>query len=150
MTETRDAVQRRVPWHFWVVCIVAVLWNGFGGCDFTMSLTQGDTYYRSMGMTEAQIASFHSFPVWAWFAWGLGVWGAIAGTVLLLIRSRYALPAFVASLLGLLASLVYTHALSDEGKLAGTTGLILNGVILAGCLFFIWYARRMARQGVLR
>lgn len=150
MTETRDAVQRRIPWHFWLVCVVAVLWNSFGGYDYVMSLTQGDPYFRSMGMTEPQIAAYHRMPSWSIAVWALGVWGAVAGTVLLILRSRWALHAFVVSLAGLVISLIYTHLLSDWGALAGMTGMVMNAVIFAGCVFFIGYARAATRWGILR
>ncbi len=150
MTEPTDAASRRVPWHFWLVCVVAVLWNGFGAYDFTMSQAQGDAYFESMGMTEAMIAAYHQMPPWSIAVWALGVWGAVAGTVLLIVRSRYAQHAFVASLAGLIVSLFYTHLLSDWGALAGTTGNIMNAVIFAGCAFFVWYARAATRWGILR
>ncbi len=150
MTEPTDAASRRVPWHFWLVCVVAVLWNGFGAYDFTMSLTQGDDYFQSMGMTEAMIAAYRQMPSWTIAVWALGVWGSVAGALLLVLRSRYALHAFVASLLGLVASLFYTFLLSDLGALAGTMGMIMNTVIFAGCVFFVWYARAATRWGILR
>ena len=42
----------KTPWHLWLVAGLALLWNGFGAFDSFMSLTQGDPYLRSMGMTE--------------------------------------------------------------------------------------------------
>ena len=150
MTETRDAVQRRVPWHFWLVCVVAVLWNGFGGYDYVMSMTQGDDYFRTMGMTEAQIAAYHAMPTWSVAAWAVGVWGSVAGALLLLVRSRYALHAFAASLVGLIVSLLYAYLLSNSGELAGQTGMLMYAVIFAGCVFFVWYARAATRWGILR
>ena len=50
MTTTTEAeAPRSTPWHFWVVAVVSLLWNGFGACDYTMAHLQPDTY-----MTEAQ------------------------------------------------------------------------------------------------
>ena len=140
----------KTPWHFWVVVVLAVLWNGFGAYDYVMSNTVGETYFRQMGMTDPMIAYFDTFPAWAVAVWAIGVWGAVAGTILMALRSRWAFHAFVVSLLGLLVSLVYTHVLSEGGKLAGQMGIVMNAVILAGCLFFVWYSRKMLTQGVLR
>ena len=33
----------KTPWHLWLVGVVSLLWNGFGGYDFIMSTTQGET-----------------------------------------------------------------------------------------------------------
>lgn len=144
------STSRKTPWHFWAVGILGLLWNGFGGYDYTMSMTQGDAYLQAAGMNQAQMAYYHAMPAWTVAAWAIGVWGALLGTILLLLRSKWAVHAFAASILGLVASLIYTHFLSEGGKLMGQQGLIMNGVIFAGCAFFLWYARRAAQKGLLR
>jgi len=150
MTTIRDGGVARTPWHYWLVAAVAVVWNGFGAYDYICSNTQGDAYLRGMGMTEAQIAYFHAMPTWTMAVWALGVWGAVLGAVLLLFRSRWALHAFVASLVGLVLSLIYAHLLSNGGEVMGQHRAIMNAVVFAGCIFFVWYAWLMTKRGVLR
>jgi hypothetical protein len=151
MADTTDKTATvRTPWHLWLVAVLGVLWNGFGVYDYTMSKLQGDAYLKASGMTEPQIVYFHAMPAWVTVCWALGVWGAIVGTVLLFARSRWAASVFWASLAGLVGSLVHTHLLSNGREIMGQQVLILNGVILVGCLFFIWYSARMAKAGVLR
>jgi len=62
---------------------------------------------------------------------------------------RWALHAFIASLAGLLASLVYTFGLSNGAEVMGGQTPI-QFVILAVCLFLVWYAWTAARRGWLR
>jgi hypothetical protein len=81
--------------------------------------------------------------------WPIGVWGAVLGTLLLLKRSRTAAPVFLLSLAAFLVSLVYTYALSDGAAVMGEMAY-MQLVVLAGCLFFAWYSRAMARKGVLK
>ena len=150
MTASTTPLAARAPWHFWLVVVIAVLWNGFGLYDLVMSLTRGDAYFRAMGMTEDQIAYFHAMPPWTYATWALGVGGSVAGTVLLLLRSRFALHAFVASLIGLLLNLAYVYLMSDGAQAMGEMGGVMNVVITAGCLFFIWYAWLMTKRGLLR
>ena len=150
MTEITALAPVRAPWHLWLVAVIGVFWNGFGAYDYSMSKLQGDAYLRSSGMTDPQIVYFHAMPAWVTVFWALGVWGAIAGTLLLFARSKLATPVFAISLLGLFGSLVHTHLLSNGREVMGQQVLILNGVLLAGCLFFLWYAARMAKAGVLR
>lgn len=140
----------KAPWHFWVVGVVGLLWNAFGGYDYFMSMTQGDAYLQSAGMSAAQIAAMHAMPVWAVGAWALGVWASVAGSILLLARSRFAVHAFAASLVGVIASLAYTHLMSDAGKLMGSIGAVMNAVITGAVLFLLWYAWTMAKRGFLR
>lgn len=146
MTEAIDT-GRRTPWHFWVVAALAVLWNGFGGYDYTMSHLQGETYYRQMGMSEPVIAYMETYPAWMHAVWAIGVWGSVAGSILLLLRSRWAFHAFAASVLGAIGNVAYTIASPGAVEMMGVT---MPLVIVALCLFFIWYAWTMTKQGVLR
>lgn len=139
----------RTPVHLWIVGGLGLLWNGFGAFDYLMSKLQGEAWYRQMGMTDAQIAYMDAFPFWMMIVWPLGVWGGVLGTLLLLRRSRTAVPVFLVSLAAFLVSLIYTYALSDGAAVMGDTA-IMQLVVLVGCLFFAWYSRAMARKGVLK
>jgi hypothetical protein len=150
MTATVDTPRAAAPWHLWVVGIVSLLWNGYGAYDYLMSKTQGEAYYRQLGATDAQIAFMNGYPMWMQVVWAIGIWGGVLGAVLLLLRTRYALHAFVASLAAFVVSLVYTYALSDGGQIQGQTGMIMSGLILISCLAFAWYAWTMTKRGVLR
>ena len=114
-----------------------------------MTFAQGETYLRAAGMTDAQIAYFHAMPVWMTGIWALGVWGSVIGTVLLITRSRWAQGAFAASLVGATVALIYGF-LSDGMAANGVQGVVMSVVIVAGCVFFLWYASLMVKRGVLR
>jgi len=151
----QQAVKAAAPWHLWVVGIVSLLWNGFGGYDYIMSQTGNLAYLSqmegSMGVTAKEaIAYFESFPLWVEFGWGLGVWGSIAGSILLLFRSRFALHAFVASLIGLLAAMPWQFANPLPGMTDSPVMAIMTVVITVIILFLAWYSRAMMRRGVLR
>jgi hypothetical protein len=139
----------RAPWHLWVVGVLTLLWNGFGVYDFTMSLTQGEPYLRSMGMSDAQITYFNGMPSWTWVAWIAGVGGGLVGSILLLLRRRLALYAFAVSLLGLLAGWVYAFGMSNGAEVMGKF-LPMQFVIMAACLLQLAYAWWLSRRGVLR
>jgi len=147
MTDT-TAIAGKTPWWFWLVCAIAILWNGFGALDFAMSIIQGDSYYRSMKMTEAQIAVMHGYPAWMYVVWFAGTWGAFVGSVLLLLRRRWAFHAFVVSLIGFLMSMVYHYVLAPDPAMANMAPI--NITIFVGCVFFIWFSRFAAKKGLLR
>jgi hypothetical protein len=145
-----DTVRARTPWHLWAVGLLAMAWNAFGAMDYTMTKLNGEAWLRQMQMTDAQIAYTLAMPAWMSAAWAIGVWGGVLGGLLLLLRSRLAVPVFAASLVAYVASLVYTYGLSDGAAIAGGPQIyVMQAVILAGCLFFLWYARRAAALGRL-
>jgi hypothetical protein len=151
----------KTPWHLWAVGAVSLLWNAYGGYDYTMSMTQGAAYLASAGMTPDQVAYYEAMPVWMTAIWAVGVWGGVMGSLLLLLRNKLAFPVFAVSFGAFLFSLLYTYGLSDGGKVMGfmmqdgvkvasSFIIIFNVVIAACCAFFTRYARTMSKKGVLR
>lgn len=135
----------RTPWHVWVVGLVSLLWNSVGGFSYTMTRLGK---LEDLGMSQTEIAFFESSPVWANAFWALGVWGAIAGSVLILLRSRFALHALVVAIIGLLGSNTWQYAIADVPETLQSPALTL--MIWATTLFMLFYASRMTRAGVLR
>lgn len=150
MTETSEIHGGKTPWHLWAVGIVAILWNAYGCLDFTMTQLQGEVWLRAMKMTEAQIAAFAAMPAWTHVAWAVGVWGGALGGVLLLLRRKWALPAFIASFAGFLAGLLHVYVLEPEASLMPEGVWAMQLVIGTACVLFILYAWRQSRRGILR
>jgi hypothetical protein len=140
----------KAPWHLWLVGVVAVLFNGIGVFDFVMSMAQGSSYMASAGMTPAQIAHYEQMPTWMIAIWAIGVWGAMLGSLLILLRSKWAFPVFSVSLAAFLVSLIYTYMLTDGGEIMGAQMAIASAVITVLLVFFIWYSRLMTKRSVLR
>ena len=139
----------RAPWHLWVVGIAALMWNAFGVYDYVMSLTGGADYYRASGMNSELVNYYITMPGWVYAPWTLGIFGAVVATALLLLRSRWAVPAYLASLFGATVSNASSLFLSDGGFLRDGMW-IAPAIIFAGCLLQLWYAAAMRRRGVLR
>ena len=149
MEEIIETSRLRTPLHLWIVGILSLLWNAFGAMDYTMTMTRNAAYLKSA--SAAQMAYFGSFPAWAIALWALGVWGALAGSVLLLARSRLAVIAFVVSLAGLAGSTLYQFAVHPvPADMRGPAMLVLNLIIWAAAIGLLLYARSMRQRGVLR
>ena len=135
------------PWHLWAVGLIGLLWNGYGGYDYVMTQTNNAAYLAQF--TPEQRAYFDSFPMWMEVVWAVGVWGAVLGSVLLLLRSKWAFHAFLASLIAFAASVVYGQT-SGGAAVMGTTGMVFSAAIFLLGLGFVMYSRMMTRKGVLR
>ncbi|CAN5154988.1 hypothetical protein BH10PSE1_BH10PSE1_02570 [soil metagenome] len=142
----------KTPWHLWVVGVVSLLWNAFGGFDFAMSTTQGEVYWRSSGMTQPMIDYYNAMPGWMYVPWTLGVWGAVAGSILLLLRRQWAVPAFALSLLGAVVSLMYQKVIAPMPPLPEAMAAmgVMAYVIAVIAALLLWYAWAMGKRGVLR
>jgi hypothetical protein len=148
------ATAARTPLHLWVVGLVALLWNCIGAFDYLMTRFRNVDYFKAMMPDtdpQAVLAWVDAFPLWAQFGWGLGVWGGLLGSVLLLARSRWAVPVFAASLVGAILGLGYQIALAPPMPgMDGPGGKIMPVVIILVALALLLYARSMRARGVLR
>ena len=147
-----NAVSERTPMHLWVVGGLAVLWNAFGSIDYLMTrLRNLDWLSQGGGDPQAMLAWVDSFPIWAQFGWGLGVWMGLFGSILLLMRHRWAVPVLGLSLLGAVLGLGYQIFMSpppapmNEGPMA-----LLPWIIILVAALLVLYARAMNNKGVLR
>lgn len=144
-----DAAISKTPWHLWAVGVLGLLWNSFGCYDYYMTQTAGDAYLTQAGMSAEQIAFAHNSPAWMTAVWAIGVWGALAGTVLLLMKNKLALPVFIVSLAAYVLSVIYSNFINPMPGV--TTGLyMMQFVIFAGCVFFAWYANFAKKRGIIR
>ena len=145
------ADRTKTPWHLWLVGVLSLLWNGFGGYDFIMTITQGETYMRGMGMTQPMIDYINAMPTWMYVPWTLGVWGAVAGSILLLLRTRWAVHAFALSLIGAVVSLVFGLMNPMPGLPPEMAAMVwMPWIIAAIAAFLLWYAWTVRKAGILR
>lgn len=139
---------RHTPVHLWIIGTLAVLWNAMGAFDYVATQFRLEFYISQF--TEAQLDYFYSWPAWMHAAWAVGVWGALLGSLALLLRKPAAVWLFGLSLLGLLVTSIYSFVLSDGAQVMGSAALIFSAVIwvVAICLFL--YASAMYKRGVLQ
>ena len=145
----------RAPWHLWVIGIVGLLWNGGGAYDYTMTQTRNMEYLTQAATNagvplDIMLDYYTTFPAWADAVWAMGVWGAVAGSILLLLRNRFAYHAFLISILGLLGTTIFTATSNIPDELNSSFTWIFTGVIWIATLALAYYAKRMTAAGVLR
>ena len=147
------AAESRTRVHLWIVGILSLLWSCFGSYDYTMTRMRNLDYVaKSMPGVDpnAALAWVDNMPLFAQVGWGLGVWLGLAGSVLLLIRNRWAVWAFGISMVGAILSLGWQIAMAPP--LPGATGpmfTVMPYVIIVITVALFLYARAMAAKGVL-
>jgi hypothetical protein len=143
----------RTPVHFWIVSALALLWNAFGAYDYLMTRTHNLWYIASSmpGVDpNAAIAWVESMPLYAQFGWGLGVWMGVLGAVLMVLRSRYAIWAFAASMIGIVLSIGYQLLAAPPLEGAGESGKLIPYVVIVVGVGLLVYAQAMRKRGLLR
>ncbi len=148
----QQTVTARTPAHLWIVGILSLLWSCIGCVDYFMSRTRNSGYLKSMMPDvdpQAMLNYIDGFPIWASIGWGLGVWLGLAGSVLLLMRSRYAVWALGLSFVGAILGLGY-QLVNPMPGVAGFMVTVMPIIIIAIAAALFLYARSIEKKGLLR
>ncbi len=146
MTEAGTTMS--APKHLLIVGIVALLWNAVGAYDYLMTVTENEAHLSAF--TPEQLEYFTSFPLWAVSTWAIAVWGAVLGSILLIVKKRWATPVFLVSLVAMIITTIYNFGLSDGLEvMGGPAELAFSAVIFIVAVALYLYARAMERKGAL-
>jgi len=141
--------QGRTPAHLWIIDSIALLWNAFGCFDYLMTVTANQTYLGKM--PADQLAYMNSLPTWLTAMWAIGVWGGLAGSLLLLLRSRYAVWAYALSLIGAVVGMGYQMFMTQQpGSMKAGAMAVMPWAIILICAFLLWYSWNAEKRGLLR
>ena len=93
-----EYMEDRTPWHIWAVGLTTLAWACLGLVRFVIvqSGIAGDAIVRT-----PELAVFSGLPAWGVAVWALWVLGMVAGSALLLSRSRLALAGYGIAVFGL-------------------------------------------------
>ena len=130
-----------VHWSFWVIGAIALIWNVMGVINFFVQMNPDalDAY------RESERAIIQGRPVWATGGFAIAVFGGALGCVLLLLKKSAAYSVFIASLLGVIVTMIHTLGIGIDFGLGEILGIILMPLVVAA--FLIWYAKQSKSKG---
>jgi len=142
-----DATVTRVHWSFWAIGAFALIWNALGGMNYLMQMNAD----MVAAMPDTHRAIIEGRPAWATGGFAIGVFAGALGGLLLLLRKPAAFYVFVASLLGIVVTMVHTVTVATT-KIDFSAGEIFMMTLLpmVVAVFLVWYAKRAERQGLIR
>ena len=134
----------RPHWSFWLVGILTLVWNVLGCVNFIVQLNPD--MVSSYRETEQLI--IHGRRSWATAAFAFAVFGGAKGCVLLLLKKPIAYYFFVASLIGVAATMIHTLTKGIGFGVGEMIGIIIMPIIVAA--FLVWYSKFAERKGWLK
>lgn len=141
-----DAVKPAVPAWFWIVAVLALLWEAMGCFSY---LTEVGMVAGKAGHTAAEAAVWGAMPAWAWCAFAIAVWVGLSGALLLLMRMALARVAFALSLVGAIVQFGWAYAMGGAGRMGAAAAALPVCIIVVG-IFLVWFAGMAARRGWIR
>ena len=138
-----NEASKGVHWSFWLVCILALLWNVGGAINYIMQ-TNLEIVSK---LPESHRAIIEGRPIWATGGFAIGVFGGAIGCLLLLFKKSYALYIFIISLLGIFTTMVHTlnvAASTISFSIGEILVMIVLPIIVAALL--VWYSKLVIRK----
>lgn len=128
----------KAHWSFWLICILALLWNVGGAMNYIMQM---DLKFVA-SLPETHRAIIEGRPAWATGGFAVGVFGGALGCLLLLFRKSISFYVFVISLIGIIVTMIHTVNVASskiDFSAAEMIAMILLPLIVAAIL--IWYTK---------
>ena len=125
-------------WSFWVICVVALIWNIMGSINFVMQMNPE----MVANFPEEAQSLITSRPLWATITFAVAVFGGVLAEVLLLLKKATAYYLFIGSFLGVIITNIHTFQVSSAINI--WVGSLMSLVIAA---FLIWYSRLVKAKG---
>ena len=133
-----------VHWSFWVIGAVALIWNVMGVINFIVQMNPG----ALASFPESHRAIIEGRPVWATGGFAIAVFGGALGCLLLLLRKSAAYYLFVASLLGVIVTMIHTLGIASSTVNFSPFELLMMILMpLVVAAFLIWYSRLADSKG---
>ncbi|HUT40796.1 MAG TPA: hypothetical protein VM011_05580 [Gammaproteobacteria bacterium] len=133
-----------VDWSFWAIGAVALVWNVMGVMNYIVQMNPD----ALASFPESHRAIIEGRPAWATGGFAVAVFGGALGCLLLLLRKSIAYYLFIASLLGVIVTMIHTLGVArtaiDFSPLE-IFMMILMPLLVAA--FLIWYSRLARSRG---
>ena len=136
------------PALFWIVAVLAVLWNLFGVFSFYYHLSATPEVVATWPAEQQTL--FAAMPRWLFVPFAVATVGGLVGSLGLLWRRRWAVPVLLVSLLAIVVQFAANYLTTPVWSLTGVRGALFPLCIALVGLFLWWYARRAAARGWLR
>jgi hypothetical protein len=139
-----DAADSKVHWSFWLISIIALIWNGLGVANYFVQMNpEMLEMYR-----ESERVIIEGRPAWATAGFALAVFGGAIGGVLLLLKNATAFYLFIVSFVGTIVAIAYSLGLDIKFGAGEVAGIVVLPLAVAG--FLTWYSTYAKRAGWIR
>lgn len=135
---TATALFASVARPTWLIPMLGVAWNGFGINQFITMTTASREQLVAMGLTPDQAALYAGLPGWMTLAFAVGVFGGFAGSALLGLRRKAAIPVLMISLFAYLVLFVGDITAGVFAAFGLEQVIILTTVLVIATFLFVF------------
>ena len=133
------------PNSFWVIAILAILWNIMGLISFVGDMMI--TPEAIAALPEAQQQMYLTNPLWLKVVYSIATVGGLIGAVGLAMKKSWSVNLFLISMIAVIIQMGYSMLSSNIVEAMGKQAVILPIVVILLAIYFYFYASRAAKRG---
>lgn len=142
-----ETAGRGIPRKFYWISALALAWNLAGVMAYVGQVTMSEETLAAL--PDAERLFYETMPAWVTAAFATAVTAGALGSLLLILRSPWALPVLGISLAAVLVQLAHGFFISDALEVLGASSLVLPLIITVVASYLIWFANDARQEGWL-
>lgn len=135
---------QKPPKSFWIISIVALIWNLMGVSAYLMQAFMTDEAIKNLPETEQ--ALHMDIPAWVTAAFAIAVFGGTLGCLGLLLRKKWARLVFLISLIGIIVQMIHNVFISNNMDVYGPGAVIMPIMVLIIGVYLIMYSKSAIKK----
>lgn len=136
------------PVWFWVVSVIALLWNLMGVYNYLYQAFNQVAILESLDQAQREV--FEGTPAWATAAFALAVFTGLIGSIGLLLRKKWAKPLFVVSLITAVVQFIHWLFISGAVEAFGPSTYTMPIIVVIIGIYLIFFSKQGIQKGWLK
>jgi len=129
-----------IHWSFWIISVVTLIFNIMGVINYFVQMNADSL----ASFPELYRPIIEGRPAWATAAFAVAVFGGSLGCLLLLLKKSAAFYVLIASLLGVIVTMMHIFGVAGFSSFEIWIGVLIQLVVVA---FLIWYSKQAESKG---
>ncbi|MEZ5710854.1 MAG: hypothetical protein R3E02_15860 [Blastomonas sp.] len=138
-------IATKPPVWFWIIAIVAILWNLMGCAAYVMEMMM--TPEQLAALPQEQQDLYAARPSWVTSAFAIAVFAGLVGSIALALRKSVAMPLFALSLIAVLVQNYWSFGVAKVHEVMGTNIVIFPLIVVVVAILLLWVARTAKAKG---
>jgi len=135
-----DETVGSIHWSFWIISVVTLIFNVMGVINYFVQMNADSL----ASFPESYRPIIEGRPAWATAAFAIAVFGGSLGCLLLLLKKSAAFYVLIASLLGVIVTMMHIFGVAGFSSFEIWIGVLMQLVVTA---FLIWYSKQAESKG---
>lgn len=139
-----DDSKLSAPVWFWMLAVVALLWNLMGCMIFLSEVFAKEAMMESF--TEEQKEWSRAIPFWIYIVFAISVLSGVVGSIGLLVRRKLAVPCFAVSLFAVVVQMGYTMLIAGGLRVMGPSGAVMPVMVVVLAVIWLLFSKYSGNQ----